>query len=96
MAIFNLNNERARNLADPIYDKDAVNLRTARNLLRDFTGTTEFTASAITATTYSVIDSIKFEEPATLPDAEPGVMFFSASTLFIYSGSSISDLVALF
>ena len=40
MSVFDFNNDRAKNLSDPIYDKDAVNFRSARFLFRDFTGNT--------------------------------------------------------
>ena len=40
MAAFDFNNDRGKNLADPKFDKDAVNLRSARVLFRDFTGNT--------------------------------------------------------
>ena len=43
MSIFDFNNNRAKNLANPKYGKDAINLRSTKKLLSDFTGNTHVT-----------------------------------------------------
>jgi len=52
MGVFDFNNERAKNLANPKFDKDAVNFRSTKKLIRDaITGNTNI--NLITGTTKS-------------------------------------------
>jgi hypothetical protein len=50
MSAFDFRNDRAKNIADPIFDKDAVNLRTTRRIFNNFSGNTHITGNYLPLT----------------------------------------------
>lgn len=94
-------NNRGENLADPRYDKDAVNYRTfKRELTRhsylDLTGGTVSGNLTISSTNVLTLTSLKFSESTTQPTAASGLVWYSGGTLYIFTGSTDSDIVALY
>lgn len=87
MADINFDGGKATNLGDARFEKDGVNLRTAKRMITS--GTTIFTANTI------YTQGIQFLEPATIPAPSSGLMWFSANTLYIYTGNTSSDLRVL-
>ena len=87
MAGIDFDNQKGSNLGDPKFGQDATNLRTVKNLISGATNV--FTANAIS------LQSLQFIQPITQPVPNSGLMWFSANTLYIYTGNTYSDLKAL-
>ena len=90
-------NNRGENLADPKYDKDAVNFRTHRRDLSrlnteflPLTGGTMYSGGTLALTQF------KFNESTVQPTPSSGLMWYSGGTLYFYSGNTGSDLVSLY
>jgi len=103
------NNVQGSNLGDPKFGQDAVNLRTAKNLISNSLSnpTGEITANTIsvysasintiTATTiYPAF--IQLAPLDNIPDPSPGLMFYDGfiNKLCIFSGATFADLVILY
>lgn len=88
-------NKRGKNLSDPKFSKDAVNLRTAQRFLEDI-DSNSITANTLVVSSTTINNIIKLEDVSSQPTAESGVIWFSGGTLYIYSGNSISDLISFY
>lgn len=87
MADIDFNGGKASNMGDAKFTSDGINLRTAQRLI--LSGTTFFTANTIN------LQGLQFIEPLIQPVPSSGLMWFSANTLYIYTGSTYSDLKTL-
>ena len=89
MADIDFSGGKATNMGDAKFNQDGINLRTAKILI--YSATTSFTASTLTATTIS-LEGLQFIQPTTQPVPNSGLMWFSANTLYVYTGNTYSDL----
>ena len=104
------NNAKGSNLGDPKFGQDATNLRTVKTLISNsFLNLSAITAPTITTnnllaysantntlTAFTIsLQQLKFAQPSIQPAPASGLMWFSANTLYIYTGNTYSDLKKL-